>query len=91
MTTEIPKPTPIREIDFSFFIRHYLSLVWKWKVWIVLAGPIVSGIALIYIFKFASLEPALAANVKKVDVGMILITPDTSSHMKKCRAKLPNS
>lgn len=61
---EIPKPTPMREIDFTFFIRHYVSLAWKWKLWIILAGPIVSGIALVYVMKFASLDPALTANVK---------------------------
>ncbi len=57
------QPTPLREIDFSHYVRHYVSLVWRWKMWIVISAPVVSAVALIYMAKIAPSDPELSATV----------------------------
>ncbi|MCP4711918.1 MAG: hypothetical protein GY869_25135, partial [Planctomycetes bacterium] len=57
------KPTPLREIDVSHYVRHYIGLLWRWKWWIAISGPIVSVAVLIYMVKIAPSEPELTARV----------------------------
>lgn len=57
------RPTPIREIDFSHYVRHYARLIWQWKWWIAIAGPLVLAGALIYQLKFQTFNPELPAKV----------------------------
>ncbi len=58
-----PQPTPLREIDVSHYVRHYFSLIWRWKWWIAISGPVVSAVVLIYMVKIAPTEPELTAKV----------------------------
>ncbi len=57
---EQPKPTPIREIDFLYYIKHYFLVIWRWKWWILIAGPVAAAVALVYMVKFAPPEPELS-------------------------------
>ncbi len=63
MAIEPPKPTPMREVDLGHYIRHYLNLLWRWKLWILISGPLVAISTLIYMVKFAPSDPALTAQV----------------------------
>lgn len=56
-----PKQTSLREIDFSYYFKHYMLLLWRWKLWIIISGPVVSLFALIYMVKFAPPVPELRA------------------------------
>jgi tyrosine-protein kinase Etk/Wzc len=54
-------PPTLRDIDFGYYIRHYFNLLWRWKWYIISAGPFVTAAWGIYIFKFSSIQPALDA------------------------------
>jgi succinoglycan biosynthesis transport protein ExoP len=54
-------PTSLRDIDFGYYFRHYLGLFWRWKWYIVIAGPLVTAAWIVYVFKFNSITPALDA------------------------------
>ncbi len=61
-TPQPQQPTPLREIDISHYVKHYWHLLWRWKWWIVIAGPVVSAAALIFQVKVAP-NPELTATV----------------------------
>ncbi len=80
------KPTPLREIDFSHYIRHYFNIFWNWKWWIIISGPLVFAFALFYFVKFASDNPELNAtvligieNTKTVTAVMDFVSVDNSN------------
>lgn len=79
------RPTPMREIDITHYVKHYTRLLWRWKWWIVIAGPLVSAAALIYMLKFQTSDPELAATVliglenpPTVTVGIDFVDVDNS-------------
>ena len=58
-----PASTSLREIDLSYYVSHYLNLIWRWKWYILISAPIVMlGFAL-YVTKFGSVRPELEAAV----------------------------
>lgn len=96
MAVTQPKPTPLREIDFTHYVKHYTRLLWRWKWWIVFAGPLVSAAALIYMLKFQASDPELTATVliglenpPTVTIGMDFVGIDNSkSELIKTRSFL---
>lgn len=59
-----PPPSPsLREFDFNHFLKHYIRLFWRWKLWIILAGPCVAFGAALYLIKFAGANPTHKATV----------------------------
>jgi polysaccharide biosynthesis transport protein len=55
--------TSLREIDFSHYFRHYISLLWRWKWWIIGSTPIAAGLAVIVFFRLSMAVPEVSANV----------------------------
>jgi len=55
------KPPSLRELDLNHYVKHYLGLLWRWKLWIIFTGPIVSLGILMYMVKLAPPKPELAA------------------------------
>jgi tyrosine-protein kinase Etk/Wzc len=51
------KTASIRNIDFAHHWRHYRSLIWRWKWWLMITFPVVTLGSLIYLVRFAPLEP----------------------------------
>lgn len=47
-----PEQKTIKDIDFKYYINHYLKLLWKWKWYALIAGPLVGALgyfAVIYL------------------------------------------
>lgn len=62
MQQQIPPPT-LREFDFSYYIQHYTQLLWRWRLWIIIAAPLATiAFGLIYL-KYGSIKPELEAAV----------------------------
>lgn len=55
------QPGSFRNIQFSNYIRHYFNLLLRWKIYIILAFPIVSILALACSYKFFMITPELPA------------------------------
>jgi len=54
--------TSLKDIDFAFYIRHYLRLFWKWRLYIVLVMPLIGLLASVAIIKVGFLKsPPLSA------------------------------
>ncbi|MBD3321045.1 MAG: hypothetical protein GF350_08135 [Chitinivibrionales bacterium] len=58
-----PQQTSLKELDVGHYIRHYLDLLWRWKWFILIAGPVTALIATAAIFAFMPLKPELQATV----------------------------
>ncbi|MBN1575043.1 MAG: polysaccharide biosynthesis tyrosine autokinase [Chitinispirillaceae bacterium] len=59
-----PAPPPtLREFDFGYYISHYSHLLWRWKLWIVVALPVAAAGFMLYLLKFGALQPELEAAV----------------------------
>jgi tyrosine-protein kinase Etk/Wzc len=56
-----PSQQSLRELDLSYFIQKYIALLWRWKLYIILSGPLVGLCFIIYIIKFGSIRPDLEA------------------------------
>lgn len=58
-----PPPPTLREFDFGYYITHYSHLLWRWKLWILIAAP--CGVAgfLFYVLNFGAMKPELEAPV----------------------------
>ena len=71
----VPQNQPgIKEIDFGHYLRHYLSLLWRWKWWIVISTPLTMSAALVVFLKLSNETPELTANAligMEPIVGMI--------------------
>lgn len=50
------------EIDFTHYISHYFNLVWRWKIWIIIAGPVFFIATFVGLLKFYPENPELTAN-----------------------------
>jgi tyrosine-protein kinase Etk/Wzc len=60
----------LRELDFAYFIQKYLALFWRWRLFIVLSGPLVAAGFFVYIVKFGSIKPELeTAATISIDVA----------------------
>lgn len=56
--------TSLRDIDYKSHIQHYIRLFWKWKWYILFAGPLACAIAIFGILKSGLLTyPPLPATV----------------------------
>jgi capsular exopolysaccharide synthesis family protein len=85
----VPQNQPgIKEIDFGHYLRHYWSLLWRWKWWIVISTPLTIGAALVVFLKLSNDTPELTATAligMEPIVGMINTedqmqqNPETSS------------
>ena len=54
--------TSLKEIDFKYYFQHYFKLFWKWKWYILFAGPIAGAIAVFCVLQFGLLKsPPLPA------------------------------
>ncbi len=53
----------LKEIDILFYIHRYWNLFWRWKWFIMIACPLIALGAVVYVFKFASPKPELAATI----------------------------
>ena len=54
--------TSLKEIDFAFYVRHYLRLFWKWRLYILFVVPFVGLLASAAIVKIGFLKsPPLSA------------------------------
>ncbi|MBN2037591.1 MAG: polysaccharide biosynthesis tyrosine autokinase [Chitinispirillaceae bacterium] len=53
--------TGIKEIDFGHYVRHYASLLWRWKWWMLTATPLALGGAFIVFLKLSDATPELSA------------------------------
>jgi capsular exopolysaccharide synthesis family protein len=51
----------LRDIDFNYYIRHYLNLLWRWKLYIIISGPLVAVLCIVYTLKFGTIQPAMPA------------------------------
>lgn len=59
-----PEQTSLKDIDFKYYLQHYLRLFWKWKWYSLLAGPIAGAIAVFAVLQLGLLEhPSLTATV----------------------------
>jgi capsular exopolysaccharide synthesis family protein len=71
----VPQQQPgIKDIDFGHYFRHYITLLWRWKWWIVIATPLALGAALFVFIKFSDATPELSATAlvgMEPIVGMI--------------------
>lgn len=56
-----PAQQSLREIDLRYFVQKYLALFWRWRLYIVLSGPIVAAFFFVYMLKFGSIKPDLDA------------------------------
>ncbi|MBD3314714.1 MAG: polysaccharide biosynthesis tyrosine autokinase [Chitinivibrionales bacterium] len=61
MTNQQPKPVSLRDIDIGYYIRHYLTLFWRWKWYIFIVGPLVAGGWITYVLKAGAIRPELTA------------------------------
>jgi capsular exopolysaccharide synthesis family protein len=61
MKPPIKPQQTLRDIDFSYYIRHYLNLIWRWKLYILISGPLVAVLCIVYTLKFGTIQPALPA------------------------------
>ncbi|NLW30494.1 MAG: polysaccharide biosynthesis tyrosine autokinase, partial [Fibrobacter sp.] len=53
-----------KDIDFSFYIRHYKKLLWRWKWYILLTAPLVAVIAFFGAKNFGIMvKPPLPATI----------------------------
>jgi succinoglycan biosynthesis transport protein ExoP len=79
----VPQNQPgLKEIDFGHYIRHYLSLLWRWKWWIVISTPLTMSAALVVFLIFSNDTPELSAKAligMEPIVGMI----DTDERMQQ--------
>ena len=58
----VPQSQPgLREIDIGHYVRHYASLLWRWKWWILISSPLIAGIAFSLFLQFSNLVPVLTA------------------------------
>jgi tyrosine-protein kinase Etk/Wzc len=57
------QPTPLRELDFGYIISHYLNLLWRWKLWIVIAAPLSIVVVMAGLYRVGSVKPELDATV----------------------------
>lgn len=58
------KNTSLKDIDFEFYVHHYLSLAWRWKWFIILAVPLSAFITFMAVTHFGLVNsPPLTATV----------------------------
>jgi uncharacterized protein involved in exopolysaccharide biosynthesis len=57
------KPASLKEIDFGHIIHHYISLMWRWKWWLMCVFPVMLVVSLFGISKILSKDPALEATI----------------------------
>ncbi len=62
MSYPSPKKTTLKDLDIGRIVRHYISLLWRWKIYIILSFPVVTAIAIGCIFKFGDPKPKLTAS-----------------------------
>jgi polysaccharide biosynthesis transport protein len=62
MQQPLQQPT-LKEFDFGYYISHYVHLFWRWKWYILIAGPIAVIGFLVYLFQFGAFKPELEAAV----------------------------
>ncbi|MBN1982274.1 MAG: hypothetical protein JW795_12140 [Chitinivibrionales bacterium] len=55
------KSGSFRDIDYYHYFRHYVDLIWRWKVWIFASSAATILAIVLYFFKFSSLTPELTA------------------------------
>ncbi|MFP4164673.1 MAG: GumC family protein [Chitinispirillaceae bacterium] len=53
----------LKDLDILFYVTKYLNLFWRWRWFIVIAGPVITLGAVVYVFKFASPKPELPATI----------------------------
>lgn len=51
----------LRELDLEYYVTRYLNLLWRWKWYIVISGPIITIIWSIYFLKFGTVKQELDA------------------------------
>jgi tyrosine-protein kinase Etk/Wzc len=51
----------LRELDLAYYIQKYIALFWRWRLYIVMSGPLVAVGFFVYIIKFGSIKPDLEA------------------------------
>lgn len=56
-----PANASLREFDFDYYLTRYLNLLWRWKWYILLSGPIVAIGWIIYFLNFGTVRPDLDA------------------------------
>jgi hypothetical protein len=61
MKPPIKQPQTLRDIDFGYYIHHYLNLIWRWKLYIIISGPLVAVLCIAYTLKFGTIQPPLPA------------------------------
>lgn len=57
-----PQPT-LREFDFGYYVTHYANLLWRWKLWIIVATPVAIIGFIFYLVNFNAMKPELEAAV----------------------------
>lgn len=62
MQQPIPQPT-LREFDFGYYITHYTQLLWRWKLYILIAAPLATAGFALYLLNFGAMKPELEAAV----------------------------
>ena len=56
-------PATLKEFDFGYYFTHYTHLLWRWKLWIVIAAPVAVAGFIFYVVNFDALKPELEAAV----------------------------
>jgi tyrosine-protein kinase Etk/Wzc len=54
------EPT-LRELDIGYYIQRYLGLFWRWKLYMILSGPLIGAGFLAFILNFGLIRPELDA------------------------------
>lgn len=49
------------ETDMSYYVKHYLHLIWRWKWYAFLAAPVAGGLFILTLTRSGSIRPQLAA------------------------------
>lgn len=59
MNNTIPQQKTIKDIEFGYYFKHYISLLLRWKWFILLVGPIVGLCVGLLLYKVIVKAPAL--------------------------------
>ena len=93
----VPQRTPgIRELDWKHYLQHYWSLLWRWKLWVVITTPIAGIIAIVIVLKLSNTIPELPATALigmepmtgMIDIIMTESPTDESTHEKLIKSRI---
>ncbi len=83
------KPAGPREIDFAHYFRHYAALLWRWRLWFVIAAPVAGCIAALFLLH-ALKNPVLPSLPATVTLGGALGSQPNASMVKVANEGSPD-